>query len=88
MTNKKTKGILSSDDLNSSTGLILINAVYFKGLWRNKFDVARTLDVAIFCLSDRGRPSTIDVHRDSATLLSKLLDLHSEMVALLYAEEF
>lgn len=42
MTNKKIKNVVSSDSLGPDTGLVLVNAIYFKGDWASKFDPKRT----------------------------------------------
>ncbi|XP_044006548.1 serine protease inhibitor 88Ea-like isoform X2 [Aphidius gifuensis] len=34
------KDLIPSDGIDEATDLVLVNAVYFKGLWQNKFDLA------------------------------------------------
>merc|ERR1719244_1593645 len=43
-TRKKIKDLISSDMLDSATKLVLVNAIYFKGDWANKFNPDRTRD--------------------------------------------
>ncbi|KAJ2947178.1 hypothetical protein O0L34_g16537 [Tuta absoluta] len=43
-TNHKIKDLVSPDSLDSSTTSILVNAIYFKGQWVDKFDVNNTKD--------------------------------------------
>ena len=38
----KIKDLFPSGSLNSSTILVLVNAVYFKGQWNHKFDEKHT----------------------------------------------
>jgi serpin B len=40
--NGKIKTIISEDMINHLTQMILVNALYFRGLWRNEFDTAMT----------------------------------------------
>lgn len=41
-TNNRIKDIISPDDINDQTALVLVNAVYFKGIWLTEFDVTNT----------------------------------------------
>lgn len=41
-TNKQIKKFLKPGILNASTGMVLVNAVYFKGLWDNEFKKSHT----------------------------------------------
>ncbi|XP_068629004.1 antichymotrypsin-2-like isoform X2 [Battus philenor] len=43
-TNSKIKDLLSSDSLNCDSRLVLLNALYFKGIWRKQFDPANTME--------------------------------------------
>lgn len=49
----KTSGLIPKmfDELNASTRILLINALYFKGSWQNKFDKARTKNEPFTTLS-------------------------------------
>lgn len=37
-TNKKIKDLIQANTIDNSTRLVLVNALYFKGAWHNKFD--------------------------------------------------
>nr|XP_012147539.1 PREDICTED: antichymotrypsin-2-like isoform X12 [Megachile rotundata] len=41
-TNNRIKDIISPGDLDESTAMVLVNAVYFKGQWKKKFDPENT----------------------------------------------
>ncbi|CAB3237188.1 unnamed protein product [Arctia plantaginis] len=41
-TNQKIKDLLPEDSVDSSTRLVLVNALYFKGTWKDKFDPIAT----------------------------------------------
>lgn len=41
-TNNKIKDLIDSQTINEATKLILINAIYFKGLWQKSFDSTYT----------------------------------------------
>lgn len=58
-TNNKINDIINAGELNSSTKLILTNAIYFDGKWRNEFDKNHTKDT-IFYNSDNTQ-STIEM---------------------------
>ncbi|MGY3053870.1 serpin B [Pedobacter sp. UYEF25] len=47
-THKKISEIITADDLNPSTKMLLLNAVYFKGQWLNKFDKKQTVSSPFF----------------------------------------
>ena len=41
---ERIKDLFPKDSLNSSTALVLVNAVYFKGQWNQKFKEERTTE--------------------------------------------
>ena len=50
-TNGKINGLLSKDDLNPSTALVLMNAIYFKGDWVKPFKAESTKSQPFYCIS-------------------------------------
>jgi len=53
-TNNKIKELLSEDDVDSLTRLILVNAVYFKGVWKNLFEPEDTFNTGFTSSTNRG----------------------------------
>lgn len=47
-TNNLIKDLISQDSLGGDTRLVLVNAIYFKGFWANKFDVQSTFKQPFF----------------------------------------
>lgn len=47
-TNNRIKELLNSDSINSDSRLVLVNALYFKGNWKKKFDPQNTLDMEFY----------------------------------------
>lgn len=43
-TNHKIENIIDSNAINANTGLVLINALHFKGDWEHEFDVLNTFE--------------------------------------------
>ncbi len=62
-TNGKINEMVRSGDLDANTILILLDAIYFKGIWRNQFSKANTKEV-LFILSD-GKPKPIPMMAQS-----------------------
>ncbi|KAL4709175.1 hypothetical protein ACJJTC_008103 [Scirpophaga incertulas] len=56
-TNKRIKDLIQPDDLNAYSRLVLVNAIYFKGTWKTKFDVNNTSNQPFYL----SKSSTIDI---------------------------
>ncbi|CAF0832776.1 unnamed protein product [Didymodactylos carnosus] len=52
-TNNLIRDLLSINDINPDTRLVLVNCIYFKGNWVNKFDNTQTDEKAIFTSDDQ-----------------------------------
>ena len=63
-TRQNIRGMVSSADLRPDTGLILVNAVYFKGLWERPFQTAATLNEP-FYLERGGQVGARLMHQES-----------------------
>ena len=55
-TRDKIERVIQPSDLNALTSLILINAIYFKGLWRDPFDPTLTHDQPFHLLDGTTQP--------------------------------
>ncbi|NP_001382662.1 serpin family B member 3 isoform X1 [Rattus norvegicus] len=55
-TNGKIKDLFPRGSLNSSTILVLVNAVYFKGQWNHKFDEQRTREDKFWLNKNTSKP--------------------------------
>ncbi|XP_031196585.1 serpin B4-like [Mastomys coucha] len=55
-TNGKIKDLFPSKSLNSSTRLVLVNAVYFKGQWNHKFDEKETTEEKFWLNKNTSKP--------------------------------
>ncbi|CAO1422028.1 unnamed protein product [Diamesa tonsa] len=51
-TNNKIKDLIKSDTLDDDTRMVLVNAIYFKGFWRDQFDPQATFKGDFF-LNDK-----------------------------------
>ncbi|XP_011861417.1 PREDICTED: antichymotrypsin-2-like isoform X3 [Vollenhovia emeryi] len=85
-TNNRIDSIITADDVDSDTALILANAVYFKGTWAHEFDPRATMD----------RPFHIDANnvKDVPTMYRKgnykyvdLPDYDAKCIELPYANK-
>ncbi|XP_020761262.2 serpin B3-like [Odocoileus virginianus] len=54
-TNEKIKDLFPKDSLNSSTVLVLVNAVYFKGQWNQKFNKESTVEEKFWLNKDTSK---------------------------------
>lgn len=58
-TREKIKNLISPDALNCDTRMVLVNAIYFKGNWMNKFDSNLTQKVDFTDIN--GKVSQVDM---------------------------
>ncbi|KAH7696620.1 ANISERP protein, partial [Aphelenchoides avenae] len=67
-THDKIKNAISPDVINESTRLLLINAIYFKGTWKNKFNKALTEKKKTFYVSE-SKEAKVDMMHLGRTLI-------------------
>ncbi|MCD7460532.1 hypothetical protein HAX54_043698 [Datura stramonium] len=61
-TNGLIEGILPHGAVNNMTRLILANAIYFKGLWYDKFNASETKDLEFHLLNGGSKPGFLNHH--------------------------
>ncbi|KAA0201911.1 hypothetical protein HAZT_HAZT004889 [Hyalella azteca] len=73
-TKNKIKNLIPEGILDALTRLVLVNAVYFKGLWTKQFDKARTQDLPFYTdgRNSGGNLSLVIVLPDKRTGLAKV----------------
>lgn len=62
-TQNKIKKLLKPGDINAQTVLVLINAVYFKGIWQKQFNPAKTKE-GLFNLLDGNQQKCAMMHQN------------------------
>lgn len=86
--NEKTKGLIQKmfeEPLSDEARLLLINTLYFKGMWANSFEADNTRK-EIFTLAD-GSEEEVDMMNMSREHLLYVKDENAEGVILPYADE-
>ncbi|CAH1784241.1 unnamed protein product, partial [Owenia fusiformis] len=53
VTNNKLKDVIRPGEVDASTVIVLVNAIYFKGAWKYKFDKALTEKVDFYVSADK-----------------------------------
>lgn len=80
-TSERIKKIVSPDFLDETTKLVLVNAVYFKGLWEHQFDVDRT-KLKPFFNSETDSVEVSMMHKSAVIPFANLVDLPAKAVVL------
>ncbi|XP_076671480.1 serine protease inhibitor 3/4 isoform X9 [Andrena cerasifolii] len=82
-TNNRIDGIVSASDLDETTALVLVNAVYFKGQWRNKFNPTFTRDMP-FHINEQTVKNVPTMHRQGSYRYGELPNLNAKFVEIPY----
>ncbi|KAG7209630.1 hypothetical protein KM043_011279 [Ampulex compressa] len=85
-TNDRIKSIVSADDLTPDTAMVLANAVYFKGRWKNKFNSNLTTDMP-FHIDAQTTKNVPTMHRNGHYRYADLLELDAKLIELPYEGE-
>ena len=83
ITRNKIKDLVSAGDFDELTRLVLVNAIYFKGLWKNKFDV-RVTTKAPFHLNSKDSVEVDMMKQDADFPYADISDLSAKAIALPY----
>ncbi|CAK9818476.1 Serine protease inhibitor 3/4 (Fragment) [Anthophora plagiata] len=82
-TNNLIKNLISPEDLNSMTALVLVNAVYFKGQWKNKFNPDFTKDMPFHINKDTVK-NVPTMYRQGTYRYGELPDLDAKFIVIPY----
>ncbi|XP_043306622.1 serpin B9-like isoform X2 [Cervus elaphus] len=87
---KKTEGkipeLLPANSINAETRLILVNAVYFKGRWSEKFDKEYTREMPFRINQKEQRPVQM-MFQDGVFRLARIQEVQAQVLELPYADE-
>jgi serpin B len=82
-THDKIKDLISPGDLDSLTRLVLVNAIYFKGLWKNQFNKQNTKE-ADFHLNSKDTVKVQMMKLEADFPYAEIEELGAKAVALPY----
>ncbi|KAM7228985.1 hypothetical protein CapIbe_020273 [Capra ibex] len=85
-TNERIKGLFPKDSLDSTTVLVLVNAVYFKGQWNQKFQEESTTEEKFWLNKDTSKPVQMMKQTDSFNFVS-LEDVQAKILEIPYKGE-
>nr|WIM01378.1 serpin [Limnephilus flavicornis] len=84
-TNKRIKDLISADDLDDDTRLVLINAIYFKGSWKDKFDASLTKKKDFFITATDKKPVDM-MHKTAKFNYAENSELDAKILELPYKD--
>lgn len=83
-TNQKIKNLVCPGDFDSSTRILLINAIYFKGNWNKPFDMTKTTNEKFF-LNEIDYVFVQMMHREGIYYFNEIDHLDAKVAVLPYA---
>ena len=83
ITNNHINGIVSPRDLDGLTALVLVNAVYFKGQWKNKFNAKRTMNIP-FHVNENTVQNVPTMNREGRYVHGELSNLNAQFIEIPY----
>jgi len=82
-TRNKIKDLISPNDLTALTRLVLVNAIYFKGLWKTQFKPEQTREADFFLnAKDKVKVKMMRIEADFP--YAEIEELNAKAVALPY----
>nr|BAL72192.1 serine protease inhibitor [Hydropsyche angustipennis]BAL72194.1 serine proteinase inhibitor [Hydropsyche angustipennis] len=85
-TNNKITDLIPPSVIDPNTKMVLVNAIYFKGLWKKPFDPKRTLDVKFTTIT--GSEEDIQMmYQEDKFLYGSFPDLRAQVVELYYEQQ-
>lgn len=85
-TENKIKELLKPGTVSTMTRLALVNAIYFKGNWMNKFDAANTKEMPFHVESDHSKPVQM-MYQTKKLFYNYVPDLGLQILGLPYVDE-
>ncbi|XP_041097720.1 leukocyte elastase inhibitor-like [Polyodon spathula] len=85
-TEGKIKDLLKEGSINSLTRLVLVNAIYFKGNWLNKFDEKNTKEMPFKLNKNESKPVTMMYQKEKFPF-NYVPELKLQVLELPYAEK-
>ncbi|XP_040091771.1 serpin B4-like, partial [Oryx dammah] len=82
-TNERIKDLFPKDSLDSTTVLVLVNAVYFKGQWNQKFKKESTAEEEFWLNKDTSKPVQMMKQTNSFNFVS-LEDVQAKILEIPY----
>lgn len=86
-TNDKIHNLISKDDLNPLTRMILVNAIYFKGQWLHKFKASQTRKSPFFA-SETETVNVPFMTQEVEVNYAHIEELNAEVIELPYSNRF
>ncbi|KFO33739.1 serpin B6 [Fukomys damarensis] len=85
-TEDKITEVLSSGTVNSTTSLVLVNAIYFKGNWDKQFDKARTHEKPFKVSKDEEKPVQM-MYKKSTFKMTYIGEIFTKILVLPYVNK-
>ncbi|XP_078054788.1 leukocyte elastase inhibitor-like [Mustelus asterias] len=82
-TESKIQNLLGDGSVNSDTRLVLVNAIYFKGSWAEKFDVRRTKEMPFRLNKKESKPVKM-MYQNNKFLLRHIPEFKTQVLELPY----